>query len=208
MYEYKFDVKIGSKVVNCKAFTLEQYRDLVTAKLNGNIESQVKALIAECSNAKGLNRQETELLLVQLWAHSLGEVNHQNSWKCSCDNEIPVHINLLHTQIDDPEDLWYNLGNLRIKLRYPDIFEDKNVAQMIATSIESVFVNGENIAIEDLTEQEINDLYSIISEDDIIAIKELILKPTVYLAVPIKCDKCGASHVHVLRGLKDFFKLM
>lgn len=208
MYEYKFDIKIGSELVHCRAFTLKEYLELITAKQKGDIEPVVKRLIKECTTAKNLNRQEAELLLVQLWAQSLGEVNHENIWKCSCDNEIATHINLLHTQIDDPEDLWYTLSGIKVKFRYPELFADKSIAQMIAACIESVFVNGENIPVDELSAEEIDDLYSYITEKDIVAIKELLLRPTVYLAVPIKCPECGKTHAHVIRGLKEFFELL
>ncbi|MFP9219893.1 gp26 family baseplate hub assembly chaperone, partial [Enterococcus faecalis] len=168
----------------------------------------VKKLIKDCTNAKDLNRQESELLLIHLWAHSLGEVNHENSWKCTCGTEIPTHINLLHTQIDAPEDLWYTLGDIKIKFRYPKIFDDKNIAHMIVSCIETIHANGESIPVEDLNEKELEDLYSIITESDIVAIKDMLLKPTVYLAVPIKCPECGKTHAHVIRGLKEFFELL
>ncbi|WWE96726.1 hypothetical protein LHLCCAPJ_00052 [Escherichia phage ECp13] len=210
MYEYKFDVRVGSKIINCRAFTLKEYLELITAKKNGSVEEIVKKLIKDCTNAKAkdLNRQESELLLIHLWAHSLGEVNHENSWKCTCGTEIPTHINLLHTQIDAPEDLWYTLGDIKIKFHYPKIFDDKNIAHMIVSCIETIHANGESIPVEDLNEKELEDLYSIITESDIVAIKDMLLKPTVYLAVPIKCPECGKTHAHVIRGLKEFFELL
>lgn len=210
MYEYKFDVRVGSKIINCRAFTLKEYLELITAKKNGSVEEIVKKLIKDCTNAKAkdLNRQESELLLIHLWAHSLGEVNHENSWKCTCGTEIPTHINLLHTQVDAPEDLWYTLGNIKIKFHYPKIFDDKNIACMIVSCIETIHANGESIPVEDLNEKELEDLYSIITESDIVAIKDMLLKPTVYLAVPIKCPECGKTHAHVIRGLKEFFELL
>lgn len=208
MYDYKFDVKIGSKVVNCRAFTLEEYLGLISAKKDGTLEETINNLILKCSNAKNLNKQESELLIVNLWAHSMGKVNQENTWRCSCGHETQTYINLLYTQIDDPDDLWLTIRGIKIKFRYPRIFEDKNTAHMIVSCIESVFVNGENIPVDDLTEEEINDLYAFITEEDIITIKDLLLKPTVQLSVPIKCESCGASHVHTIRGLKEFFKLM
>jgi hypothetical protein len=207
-YEYTFEARIGSKTVQCRAFTLKEYKDLIEAKMRGEVKDTVLELIKNCTNAKDLNRQESELLLVQLWSHSLGEVNHQNTWVCSCGHEILTSINFTFTQIDEPEDLWYPLAGFRIKLRYPKLFEDENIAQMIASCIEHIHVNGEMISVDDLNDREIDDLYSAITEDDIIRIKELLLKPTVQLAVPIKCEKCGEQHVHVIKGLKEFFKLI
>lgn len=207
-YEYEFEARIGDKVIQCRAFTLEEYRDLIKAKADGTIKEYVPELIKNCTNARGLNRQESELLLVHLWANSLGEVSHQNTWVCSCGHEIPQSINLTFAQIDEPEDLWYSLGGFRIKLRYPNLFEDSNISMMIASCIQYIHVNGETISVDELNDKEIDDLYSAITEDDIARIKSLLLKPTVKLAVPIKCDKCGENHIHVIEGLKEFFKLI
>lgn len=208
MYDYSFEVNIGSKKISCRAFTLEQYLNLINAKLNKTIEPTIKQLINDCTNAMGLNKQESELLIIHLWAHSLGEVNKETTWKCACGHETPTHINLLHSQIDEPDTLEYTIRDIKLALRYPDIFDDSNVGQMIAKCITGIYANGEHINIDDLTDKEIDDLYSIISEDDIIALKEMLLKPSVYLAVPIKCGHCGASHVQVIKGLREFFEII
>ena len=54
MYEYKFNVRVGSKIINCRAFTLKEYLELITAKNNGSVEVIVKKLIKDCTNAKDL----------------------------------------------------------------------------------------------------------------------------------------------------------
>ncbi|ANA49532.1 baseplate hub [Salmonella phage vB_SnwM_CGG4-1] len=207
-YDYNFEVLIGEKTIECRAFTLEEYKNLIVSKQQGSIKQSVLDLIKNCTNAKNLNKQESELLLVNLWSHSLGEVNHQNTWVCSCGHETQVPINFTFAQIDEPEELWYNLRHFKIKLRYPNLFEDENIASMISSCIQTIHVNGETIGIEDLNNKEIEDLYSAITEDDIINIKNLLLKPTVQLAVPVKCSECGENHVHIIKGLKEFFKLI
>lgn len=208
MYEYKFETKLGSKIINCRAFTLSDYRDLIEAKQNGTIQEVVERILGECTDARDLTKQQAEFVLVNLWAQSLGEVNHQNAWVCSCGHEIPTAINFTQIQMDATEELWYDLTAFKIKLRYPRLFEDKNIAQMIASCIEYIFVDGEAISVDELNDNEIDDLYSAITEDDIKKISKLLLEPTIYTAIPIECDKCGESHVHVIRGLKEFFRLI
>lgn len=207
-YDYNFEVSVSGSDIKCRAFTLEEYIKLINAKIDGKIPSVVNELIKNCTNARGLNRQESELLLIQLWAHSVGEVNHENIWICPEGHETLTSINFTSAQIDDPEELWYPLANFKIKFKYPKLFEDTNIAQMIAASIEHIHVNGETILVEELNEREINDLYSAITEEDIVRIKDMLLKPTVYLAVPVKCKECGATHVEVIKGLKEFFRYM
>lgn len=207
MIQYKFETRISGKTIHCRAFTLEEYLQLIQAKSDGNIPSKIKELINNCTDATDLNRQESELLILKLWANSIGEVNHQASWVCECGNEIEVPINFTYAQIDSPEDLWYDLKNFKIKFKYPKIFDDSNIALMIAECIEYILVNNEQIYVEELNDQELNDLYSAITADDIVKIKEMLLKPKVSLSVPISCA-CGKSHIHTITGLKEFFKIM
>lgn len=79
---------------------------------------------------------------------------------------------------------------------------------MIVLCIEMIYVNGESILVEDLNEKELEDLYFIIIELDIVVIKDMFLKFIVYLVVLIKCLECGKIYVYVIRGFKEFFELL
>lgn len=205
----KFETRINGKHIQCRAFKLKEYLDLIAAKAknNGEVAIVIKDIIKNCTDAVGLNRQESELLIIKLWAHSIGEVNHEGSWHCTCGREIPVPINFTFAQIDAPEELWYSLPGFKIKFKYPELFDDANKAMMIAKCIDYILVNNEQIYFSDLTDNEIDDLYSAITTDDVIKISEMLLKPTVQLSVPISCE-CGESHIHTIKGLKEFFKIM
>lgn len=207
MTTYNFDLTINGKNISCRAFTLEEYLNLIKAKADKVLDKTIKQLIKDCTNAKGLNKQESELLLVNLWAHSLGEVNHTATWVCECGNEIDVPINTNRIQIVGSSDLLYSLGELRIQFKYPELFDDNDIALMIAKSIDYIIVNGEQIFVDDLSDQEIDDLYSAITTEDVLKIKDMLLKPQIQLAVPISC-KCGKNHVHQITGLKEFFKVI
>jgi hypothetical protein len=61
-------------------------------------------------------------------------------------------------QIVGSSDLLYSLDGLRIQFKYPELFDDTNVALMIAKSIDYIIVNGEQIFVDDLSDQEIDDL--------------------------------------------------
>lgn len=208
MNEYKFEVRIGSRDINCRAFTLREYKDLLTAKVNHRLEDEIKTLIKKCTDAPEMSRQESELLLVKLWASSLGEVNHEHTYVCECGLEQQVPLNFMHASFEDPEDLLYPLGPFKIKFKYPKLFEDKNKAIMVANCIEYIITHtGEQLSVDDLTEAEIDELYSAITVDDIEKISEMLLRPQIQMAVPISCS-CGKSSVHIIKGLKDFFKLI
>ena len=207
MITYKFETRISGQHIQCRAFTLEEYSNLMAAKKDGTIKDYIPTLIKECTNAIGLNRQESELLIVKLWAHSIGEVNHEVTWNCTCGRQIPVPLNYTHATIDAPEDLWYNLAGFKVKFKYPELFDDSDIPLMIAKCIDYIVVGSEQIYFADLNDAEVEDLYAAITTDDVKAISEMLLKPQVQLAVPITCE-CGISHIHVIKGLKEFFKIM
>lgn len=204
---YLFTVRVGSKDINCRAFTLREYKDLLEAHLNDELERVVLDILDNCSDAKDLSKHEAELLLIKIWAHSLGEVNHEHDYTCSCGKTFKVPMNFMHAAVTGESDLIYPLANFKLKLKYPKIFEDKNTAQMVACCIDYIIVDGTQIKVEDLSEVEINDLYSAITVEDITKIAALLLKPTIEMGIPISCE-CGESSVHVIRGFKEFFKLL
>lgn len=206
--EYKFIARIVDKDINCRAFTLREYKDLLKAKIDGTMEPEILELFKKCTDAPWLPKHEGELLLVNLWANSMGEVNSEHTWQCACGRETLIPINLIHASIDATEELLYKFPGFKIKFRYPGLFEDKNTAQMVAECIEYIITeNDEQISIEDLTEHEMEDLYSVITSEDITKIAAMLTRPELQLAVPISCE-CGESHVHIIKGLKEFFRML
>lgn len=206
--EYKFIARIVDKDIECRAFTLREYKDLLQAKLEGRMEPAILELFSKCTNAPHLPKHEGELLLVNLWAHSIGEVNTEQTWQCACGRETLIPINLIQANIDSTEELLYDFPNFKIKFKYPGLFEDKNTAQMVAECIEAIILpDGTMLTVDELSDVEINDLYSSITVNDIENISEMLTRPQVQLAVPISCE-CGESHVHIIKGLKEFFRIM
>lgn len=55
MYEYKFDVRVGFKIINCCVFMFKEYLEFIIVKNNGFVEVIVKKLIKDCINVKDLN---------------------------------------------------------------------------------------------------------------------------------------------------------
>lgn len=206
--QYKFEVQIGEKTINCRAFTLREYKDILKTKTAGTLEPFIITLLNKCTDARGLSKHEAELLLIHVWAHSLGVINQEQTWTCSCGTEQQIPVNLTHIRYDDTQELLRDFGAFKLKFRYPRLFEDKNKGMMVASCIESIITPaGEMLKVDDLNETEIDDLYAAITVDDIESISEMLLAPTVQLAIPISCG-CGESSVHVVKGLKEFFKFL
>lgn len=212
MIQYKFTMNLpGRPPIQARAFTLDEYRELIEARVAGDtekIQHLTIKLVSECTTARMVNRQECEWIIVNLWAHSLGEVNHTHTWTCTCGKETSVDMNFSHAQIiDESTELWYAKPNFKIKLRYPQIFEDADYGAMIASCIEYIVAGEEQIDIEDLNDAEMQDLFANISIQDMQNIIEILMAPKLVLAVPITCE-CGIHAVHTITGIKEFLELM
>ncbi|CCI88766.1 gp26 baseplate hub subunit [Yersinia phage phiR1-RT] len=207
MYNYTFDVSLKDKTIKCRAFTLEEYRDLLKAKADGKVKDVVLDLIRKCSNATDLSKAEAEVVLIKLWAYSLGDVNFISTHVCTCGNKIDVPISINSIQYPELEDIWHDFGQFKIKFKQPKLFDNENVINMVFSCIDFLLIDKEEVKIEDLTDIEIQDLYNFITIEMISEISAKLTKAEAYIALPIVC-KCGESSVKLISGLKSFMEML
>lgn len=206
-YTNTFTVSLDDQNINCRSFTLDEYTDLIAAKATGTLNDTVLALMSACvKGSETLNKHQAELVLINLWAQSLSQ-DHTLSWMCDkCGKSHKVKVNFSQVQTSEHELPKYKLGNAVLNLKYPKLFEDTNKFDMVTRSIESISIGSENLTLEELTTQETMELVEAITLEDATKIAEMLLEPTPYLGVPIKCE-CGEEGVHVISGFKNFFRL-
>lgn len=211
---YKFNVTFPSgEVVTCDTFPLEPYSELLIAKSKGeSVAPHLEKLLNEYTNVTSLrlNKQESEFVLIHLLNTSLNEdISPEVSKTCECGYKDELKLNLNHLSIADDDKLKnITFPKFSIKLRYPKIFEDNDMAKMITGCIEAVIVGDEVIDINDLSSIEVEDLYKAITYDHIVEMKELLLKPKLQLAVPYKCPECGKEEVFIINGLGELLELI
>lgn len=214
MYDVKFNVKLESGIVECKPFTLEDYTKFLFARSSENsdlIKKWMSDILETNTNAKDLSKHESEILIVNLLAKSLNESDIYQEYVCDCGNEFDVKIDIskIFTNYNDVSiDDLYLLNDFKLSLAWPKLFEDDNVAQMIVNSIKDIYVGDDCIPIDDLSELELNDLYSVITPEDMDKIKNILLSPTIQLAAPIVCPECGKNHVHTISKFKEFIRIL
>lgn len=209
LYEFKVTLPSG-KIVTCNTFPLEPYSKLLTAKSKGeSITPNLQELLSKYTDVSDLNKQESEFVLVHLLNTSLNEdISPEVSKTCECGFKDILKLNLNHLTIVDGDLHDIKFQKFSLKFKYPKIFEDNDVALMITKSMESVVVGDEVIDIEDLSSLEIEDLYSAITYDHIVEIKDMLLKPKLQLAVPYKCPECGKEEVFIINGLSELLELI
>lgn len=204
----QFTLEVQDKSILCRTFTLDEYEELVKAKLNGSIIQTTKSLVQSCApSAVDLPKHWAEYVLINIWMRSLDEQIHEHDWVCTCGREIPLVLNFDHIQVSDESELVYKLKHLHIKLRYPKLFEDSNTADMIMGCIESIITPKEEIPLSELDDSELGDLVALIEYEDVDAITKMLLAPQVQMGVPVKCE-CGNTGIHVISGFAQFMKLI
>ncbi|ASD52101.1 baseplate hub [Pseudomonas phage PspYZU05] len=183
-----------------KPFSLRTYKDLLKAKAAGDMEFE-KAISALVPN---MPKHKAEVYLIKLWNLSLAP-EPMVKMTCACGQEHYVKPNFNNVQHEDESELVYPLGNFKLVLRYPTLLESKNKIDMVLNCIDYLDTNGQSLKMSELSEEEQDHFCSLISEQDIDNISELLLKPKVVLGTPVKCCQ---PLVHVISGFKEFFKLM
>ena len=214
MYKDNFTVSIGDEKIECNSFSLNDYTKLLFARSSEDsrlIKHWMNEILKTHTTMIDFTKHKAELVIVHLIAKSLNEKIPVQEYVCECGNEIETPININQTYIDynkSNEKLVYAFKNFKIKLKYPQLFEDDNVADMLIKSIEAVYVSEERIELDDLSENELNDLYNAILPSDMDNIANILLEPKVKLGVSISCKKCGKNHVHAITGFKEFIRIL
>lgn len=202
-----FEITCLNDTYKCRYFTLDEYEKIILAKIENNLQEAIKNILHSCVEGYSdtLSKTESELLLIKLWAHSLGEVNQEKEYICECGKTHNVCINYNYITIPELSGFLYNTSNVKLKMRYPRLFEDTDRVEMVVSCIEGLILeDGQEIKIEDLSENELDDLYSILSKEVIDILKEELLKPEVVLGIPIDCE-CSPIKIS---GLAEFLKVI
>ena len=214
MFDIHFDVKTDSGLIKCKAFTLKEYLNLIIAKSNSNSDLMKLAyneIIKNNTNATNLSKHDAELILVNLIIKSEYENSVYKDYVCECGNEIKVEIDPSKIRVDydgkNINDL-YPFDKFKLLFKWPELWSDDNIADMIVRCIDSIFVGDERIKLDDLSEEELDDLYELLTLDEIEKIKDFLLAPQISLIVSFKCDKCGKRHTKTIKGLKSFLEII
>lgn len=208
-YTFTLDIpSIGT--INARAFTLKEYFELGVAKIEGRFKDEVQNVVYKCTGQDiySLDKPEAEYIVAMLWMHSLGEINHESEYQCECGNEFTIPITFNQIQIDPTKELLKGMKGFSLIFNPAKIYGDSDKVMTFLNSMSYIIIDNEQVAIEDLSEQELSDLQSFITYEDVINITDELLEPTIRLGIPVKCEKCGSYHVHEFNGLTDFMEII
>lgn len=209
--EYNFTIDIQGKEIAARAFTLKEYLGLIAAKQAGKFREEITTVVKECTGLdinKDLPKAQAEYVVFMLMVTSIGEINHDDEYVCSCGNEIYTPINFNHIQIDKPVEHNEVINGLTLHFKPAKIFGDSDKIHTFLDRLDYLIVDGEQIFSDSLSDEEVGDLQTLITYDLVEKVCDIILKPTIHMGVPIKCDKCGSYHVEEFNSLNDFMGLV
>lgn len=182
-----------NKEYKATPFTLDEYTDLQKGDLVESIKTLLKTHIPDLNLE--LPKHYIESCLVQLWDISLAP-----EAKFNCDNSPKINYSLI--DVPEKQGFIYSINGVNIKFRYPRIFEDQSPIDMVANCVLGVVEKDQEISINDLSEVDLERLYSLFSKDMMNHIIKELTSPEIVLWVPCKCGP------HKIHGLSNILKTM
>lgn len=196
-----FEIKMFDKIYKASYITLNEYEELVKNYTPESILSIIETHVV------GIDLTRTaaylEGVFIQLWAHSLGELNQTRDLDCVCGEHHVLDINYGFLTVPEETGFVYNIADIKIRFRYPRMFEDKDQIDMVMKCMVSVIEGAEEIPVDELSEASLEAVYALFSKDVIEHIIKELLAPKVVLAIPTGCGE-----IFKLSGLGDFMEAM
>lgn len=196
-----FEIKIYDKTYQASYMTLDEYEDLVKNYTPEQILNVIK------THVQGIDINRTsvyiEAVFIQLWANSLGELNQSRELDCVCGEKHNIDINYSFLNVPEETGFIYDIGGIKIKFRYPRMFEDQDQIDMIMKCIVSIIQDAEEIPVHELSEYSLEAVYALFTKEVIEHIINELLAPKVVLAIPTGCGE-----IFTISGLNEFMEAM
>lgn len=210
MFTKTFEIKLSTgKVVKAQTYTLRDKAKILVSKMNETGDT-MKKLYMDLVDAvePNLPKHDAELVLVRLIGESENENKLVRPYTCTCGKVHNKAINLEHLYVSNiDQELIYSFPKFKVEFEWPKLWDDDDITMMIVKSIKYIYAGDERLTLDDLTDNEVQDLYNAITEDTINYIKNLLLAPKLTVHVPINCE-CGKNEVHTISGFKEFMEIV
>lgn len=97
----------------------------------------------------------------------------------SVNEQVPVNLDkIILTKIDN---IIKDFGKFKIEFTDPELFSDDNVASMVTSCIDKVYVEDQVLSIDDLSNEELATVFSVIDEAIIDEVKTHFKQPSMAL---------------------------
>jgi hypothetical protein len=198
------------------AYESQDQRQIINAILNC-----ITNCIADPIDIKTLSTFDADYIFTKIRSKSVGE-KIKIGIKCKqCESENDIEINLddIKLEGDVKPSIIKITDDINLKMKYPNYYEftlndkimNKDVTseivfEMLASCIESVMTEEENIILKDEPKEEIERFINSLTTEQFTQVREYVDKiPKIVLDLDFTCESCQHENHNRLEGLQDFF---
>jgi len=225
--KYELTVPSTKQKLRFRPFLVKEQKVLLIAYESQDrrqIVQSVLDIIEECVenvDIKTLTTFDVDYIFTKIRSKAVGEKINVNlkCKECNTQNEISIDLDTVNVEVIKQQmDIKIN-DQISLKMKYPDydyflkhdsIFENNSkseiLTQLVASCIESVQTDDENLRLEDESMEEVETFINSLSASQFNDIQSFIEKlPKIKKDVNFNCIKCGSENNTLLQGLDDFF---
>jgi len=225
--KYELTVPSTQQKLRFRPFLVKEQKVLLIAYESQDrrqIVQSVLDIIEECVenvDIKTLTTFDVDYIFTKIRSKAVGEKINVNlkCKECNTQNEISIDLDTVNVEVIKQQmDIKIN-DQISLKMKYPDydyflkhdsIFENNSkseiLTQLVASCIESVQTDDENLRLEDESMEEVETFINSLSASQFNDIQSFIEKlPKIKKDVNFNCIKCGSENNTLLQGLDDFF---
>lgn len=220
--KYELTLPSTGKKIKFRPYLVKEEKILMLAaetkdtnQIMDAIIDTVSACVSTNLDISKLTTFDLEYLFIKLRAKSVGEKASLNLKCKSCGHDNDYQMDLDAIVCDSrPNNSIIELDDkVSVQMRYPSYVNLKEVEDegemgfnILASSLEAVFVDDERTDMEDETEESIRRFLESMTREQFKKVSDFLMDiPKVSYDIDFDCTQCG-EHTHIeLRGIQDFF---
>lgn len=226
--QYELVIPSSGETVKYRPFLVKEQKVLLIAyesKDQRQIIDAIMNCIASCLqediDVSKLSTFDADYIFTKIRSKSVGEKINVTAKCGECDHKSDAEINLENIQLqgDMKPSVIQLTDNIHLKMKYPSYREfinnDKimteelrteSVFEMLASCIDSVMTEEENIQLKDEPKEEIERFINSLTGEQFATVRTFVESmPKIILDFEFTCEACNKVNQHRLEGLQDFF---
>ena len=225
--KYELTIPSTQEKVLFRPFLVKEQKILLLAYESKNRKQIVQAMLdtigacAQTVDVMKLSTFDVDYIFTQIRAKSVGEKVELNvsCTECNTPNQTTVNLEEIVVDIPDKNMIVPITNEISIKLKYPNygyymasstFFEIETQSEMmteiVISCLYSVMTEEENISIKDESKEEITKFIESLTSSQFEKISNFVENlPTLKHTIHYNCINCGVENNKELEGLDDFF---
>jgi len=226
--QYELTIPSNGSTVRYRPFLVKEQKNLLIAyesqdqkQIIGAILSCISNCVEESIDITKLSTFDADYIFTKIRSKSVGEkvtVGAKCS-ECKHNNDVEIDLDKIELIGEVKPGVIPITESVNLKMKYPNYYEfmqneiimSENVSseiifEMLATCIESVMTEEENILLKDEPKEEIERFINSLTTEQFTKVREYVDKiPKIVLDLNFICESCQHKNYNRLEGLQDFF---